>query len=455
MTDPQSQDGAARSRLLRQGVVRSVLALNAHRPVHRNQVLTIPSFFASWLTTEAAPLVLGTWGLRTASALLRRRGQGPLSRGDKLGLALSGASAVAMVRVMQDAARSDEELHAAVATVVPEAHLATRPRCTRAGAWLPVLNGRRNRRKTRGICYSEVETHRLKLDVYEPLEPWRNDQRRRPAIVQIHGGAWVIGSKDEQGIPLLNHLAHNGWVGFNVEYRLSPRAKFPTHLIDCKRALAWIREHAEDYGVDPDFIVVTGGSAGGHLTALMALTANDPSFQPGFEDADTSVQAAVPFYGVYDLLDREKDQLDTFLRFLEELVMGSHPEQDPEGWASYSPIDRVHADAPPMMLLHGDNDVLVPVAGARRFAAALRRVSRNPVVYAELHGAQHAFEVFPSIRTVRTIEYVERFLSFLHGRYLAGLSDREQAERRVDDTAPPDVVAAAPAAPSATAPSTA
>ena len=87
-------------------------------------------------------------------------------------------------------------------------------------------------------------------------------------MLQIHGGGWVIGDKREQGIPLLNHLAADGWVGFNVNYRLSPRAKFPDHLVDCKRALAWIREHADEYGVDPDFIVVTGGSAGGHLSAL-------------------------------------------------------------------------------------------------------------------------------------------------------------------------------------------
>ena len=103
-----------------------------------------------------------------------------------------------------------------------------------------------------------------------------------------------------------SHLAANGWVGFNANYRLSPGATFPDHLVDLKRALAWIREHADEYGVDPDFVVVTGGSAGGHLTALMALTANDPRYQPGFEDADTSVQAAVPFYGVYDFTNRNE-----------------------------------------------------------------------------------------------------------------------------------------------------
>jgi acetyl esterase/lipase len=407
-------------------VLHAVLAANVHRPVHRNRFLTIPSFVASWLVGEAAPAVSAAWVARTAWEVhRRRRGGGGLTAGDVAGVALTGASLAALGVAMRDAARSEEELHAALATHVPAEHLDDRPSSVRTGAWLPVLDGRRRRRKTRGVVYSELEGHRLKLDVYEPLDR-PGPGERRPAIVQIHGGAWVLGSKDEQGVPLLNHLAANGWVGFNVEYRLSPRAKFPTHLVDCKAALAWIRAHADDYGVDPDFIAVTGGSAGGHLTALVALTQDDPAFQPGFEDADTSVQAAVPFYGVYDLLDRERDQLDTFLRFLEELVMGSHPESDPAGWAAYSPIDRVSADAPPMFVVHGDADVLVPVRGARRFVAALRRSSSNPVCYAELHGAQHAFEMFPSLRTVRTVEYVERFLSWVHGQYL---SQRPQEER--------------------------
>lgn len=431
LKDPPAGPDHGPSRLLRQGVAAAVLSLNARRPVHRNRFLTIPSFMGSWVTSEAAPVVLGAWAVRTAWELRRRRGH--LTAADRVGLGLTVAASAGLVLEMRDAARSDEELHAALSGLVPAEHLDDRPSSVRSGAWLPVLNGRTRRRKTRGVVYSELDTHRLKLDVYEPLDKVR-DGEKRPAIVQIHGGAWVVGSKDEQGVPLLNHLAANGWVGFNVEYRLSPRAKFPSHLVDCKAALAWIRAHAEDYGVDPDFIAVTGGSAGGHLTALMALTENDPAFQPGFTEADTSVQAAVPFYGVYDLLDREQDQLDTFLRFMEDLVMGSHPETDPEGWASYSPIDRVHPGAPPMMVIHGDNDVLVPVAGARRFAAALRRVSTSPVVYAELHGAQHAFDMFPSIRTVRTVEYVERFLSWVHGEYLAGLSTPEQQERAVDDT---------------------
>ncbi len=102
-----------------------------------------------------------------------------------------------------------------------------------------------------------------------------------PVLLQIHGGAWVIGNKDQQGMPLMYHLADKGWVCVAINYRLSPRATWPDHLVDCKRALAWIREHIAEYGGDPDYVVVTGGSAGGHLTAMMGLTANDPAYQPG------------------------------------------------------------------------------------------------------------------------------------------------------------------------------
>ena len=96
------------------------------------------------------------------------------------------------------------------------------------------------------------------------------------------------------GLPLMYHLAARGWVCVAANYRLSPRATFPDHLIDVKRALAWIKRHGAEYGADPDFVVVTGGSAGGHLAALVALTANDPEYQPGFEDVDTTVQALRP-----------------------------------------------------------------------------------------------------------------------------------------------------------------
>ncbi len=285
----------------------------------------------------------------------------------------------------------------------------------------PLMLWPRGVRHRRGIEFARYGERPLRLDVYEPRAPW---VALRPAIIQVHGGGWIVGTRSEQGIPLLNHLALHGWVGFNIDYRLSPAATFPDQLVDVKRAIAWVREHAGEYGADPNFICLTGGSAGGHLCALAALTADDPSYQPGFEDADTSVAAAVPFYGVYDLTNAEGDYYDELQWVLEELVMKVALAEDRERYESASPTHRVHADAPPFCVLHGDRDTLVPVADARRFVAQLRAVSRRPVVYAELAGAEHAFDILPSLRTARVVETIERFLATIK----AGEPDAAPAE---------------------------
>jgi len=271
----------------------------------------------------------------------------------------------------------------------------------------------------RGIEFARPEGSRpLRLDAYLSAEA---GDGLRPAIVQVHGGGWIVGSRAEQGIPLLNYLARHGWVGFNVDYRLSPEATFPDHVVDVKRAIAWVREHAAEFGADPDFVCLTGGSAGGHLCALAALTAADKSLQPGFEDADTSVAAAVPFYGVYDLTDAEGVYYGELLEWvLEKLVFKTTMESDPERFRAASPTWRVHPDAPPFCVLHGERDTLVPVADARRFVAELRAVSREPVVYAELAGAEHAFDILPSVRTARVVETIERFLATIRERAATG-----------------------------------
>jgi acetyl esterase/lipase len=255
--------------------------------------------------------------------------------------------------------------------------------------------------------------------------------------MQIHGGAWVIGDKREQGLPLLNHMALQGWVGFNVNYRLSPRATWPEHLIDLKHFLAWYKEHAEEYGADPDFLCVTGGSAGGHLTALVALTANKPEFQPGFEDADTSVRGAVPFYGVYDLLEAGPWPVPMgSTRLMEKMVIKKPFAENREVYAAASPVTHISEDAPPFFVIHGSRDSLIPVAEARRFVERLREVSASPVVYAEMKGAQHGFDVFPSYRTARVIEGVERYLTGLHRQYRRGSGPGvpEEVERSVGES---------------------
>jgi acetyl esterase/lipase len=214
-------------------------------------------------------------------------------------------------------------------------------------------------------------------------------------------------------------MAAQGWVCVSVDYRLSPHATFPEHLVDCKQALRWIRENGPEFGADPEFVVVTGGSAGGHLCSLVALTANDPEYQPGFEQLDTSVQGCVPFYGVYDFTDRAGDHPHRGLcDLLESSVMKASLEEAPEEYEKASPLARVTSEAPPFFVIHGDTDTLAPVRSARRFVSALREKSANAVLYAEIPGAQHAFELFHSLRSYYAVHAVERFCASLHSDYL-------------------------------------
>ncbi|MFI0353250.1 alpha/beta hydrolase [Actinomadura sp. 9N407] len=115
----------------------------------------------------------------------------------------------------------------------------------------------------------------------------------------MHGGHYDGGHKNSQSLPLIYRLAGQGWVCVSANYRLRPEFQHPDHLIDLKRVIAWVREHAHEYGADPTTLFVAGSSAGGHMAGLAALTQNDPAFQAGFEDADTSVTGAIYLNGWY------------------------------------------------------------------------------------------------------------------------------------------------------------
>lgn len=377
----------------------AIYTVNAYVPARRNRVLFIPSFFASWITIELAWFHL-LW--QVLAALVAGRAGAFKHRPGKLGLLISAASWAGLALTIKHSLDARREIRDALAELEHERRAARR---------YPV-------KISRNIVYHEIGNKKLRLDIHEPAVP-PEPGTRRPALVQIHGGGWTIGDKREQGRLILRRMASDGWVCFNVNYRLSPRATFPDHIVDVKRAIAWIREHADDYGVDPGFIAVTGGSAGGHLAALAALTAGDPYYQPGFEDADTSVQAAVPYYGVYDFTNRHGHwPEEAITRFIEPLVMKAKRDENPEKFAKASPLDQVHAEAPPFFVIHGDRDTLAPIEDARIFVDQLRAISKEPVYFLELHGAQHAFEIFPSIRANQVTEAAAHFLDGVHTAYL-------------------------------------
>ncbi len=249
----------------------------------------------------------------------------------------------------------------------------------------PFSARRRDVERIADIAYGEHGVRNL-LDVYVR----RDRPQGAPVLVYLHGGAWVTGKKN-QGRPIIYHFAHDGWLCVAPNYRLGPDATFPDQLIDVKRVLAWVQDHAAEHGGDPTTVFLAGGSAGGHLTALAALTANDPSLQPGFEDADTRVAAAIPLYGDYDWLDthheRERRGLDR-TRFLVERVLKCTSDEDRARWELGSPLYHVRSGRPAVLRRarierhapagRGHPTLRGPVALDVEGAGRLRRAPRRP-----------------------------------------------------------------------------
>jgi acetyl esterase/lipase len=395
-------------------VVGLVFTLNALAPRRRPTSLVGVSFFSAWLTTELAEIHL-VWQA-VAIGLFVAAGALHAWTGD-LALALTALSWIGLVHIVTLALRTRAFIDDALRDLPPlEAVTPVRSPFRRAIARNPRRAGVE---KIKNLAYVDDGDRRHRLDVYRPKVDPEDGERDNagagaPVLLQIHGGGWMIGEKKQQGLPLMYQLASRGWVCVAINYRLSPRATWPDHLIDCKQALAWVKQHIAEYGGDPARVVVTGGSAGGHLTAMLGLTANDARFQPGFEDVDTSVRAFVPVYAVYDFTDRNgiRGKRDALRWILEKRIVKLLRDANFDVFDLASPMSHVHDGVPPCFVIHGSLDNLVPVEEARAFVGLLRAASTAPVAYAELAGAHHAFDVFPSLRSVLMVDGVERFASW-------------------------------------------
>ena len=397
----------------------AALAVNAVRPA-RSRYGAIPAFFAGWVATELAPQWLAVTAADAAAELTVRRLRDGRRHPDKVGLAVAAGTAAALGWVIINAARSATHVESTLQRDLGEDYLdeleeapsAEELKTSLRELVHPFKMARPGVEVIRHVNYT-VGGKRARLDIYRPAG---KDLADAPVLVQVHGGGWTIGSKEQQGLLLMNAMAERGWVCVAMNYRLAPKHPFPAQIVDVKKAIAWTREHIASYGGDPSYLVITGGSAGGHLAALAALTPHESSYQPGFEDADTSVAGCVPFYGVYDLAGLTGDRPAEQLRdgFLAPRVFKKDPVADREEFVRASPIAQISADAPDFFVLHGTNDSLVDVRQARAFVKRLKEVSEHTVTYAEFPGTQHAFEVFGSIRSHHVIRAVERWLLHHH-----------------------------------------
>lgn len=306
-------------------------------------------------------------------------------------IAAWGATVVGLIWAQIRAGRARPALDGAFAQAlggdwraVLDARRSGRPRRSRpwlTGIACPFQRRRRGVERIRDLTYGPDPAHRL--DLYRAT----SNGTGRPILIHFHEGGFVQGGRSRESVTMLNQLAAHGWVCISADYRLRQAAAWPNPLVDAKRAIAWAREHASEYGADPGRVHLAGGSAGGHLALDAALTCAQPRFQPGFEAADTSVASVVSLYG----------------------YLGGRDE------ALASSLGRLaRRDTPPLLLIHGANDtgLGVPLATVRGWARALRSASDAPVVYAELPGAQHAFDLFASVRARMTADAVEDFLTW-------------------------------------------
>ncbi len=222
-------------------------------------------------------------------------------------------------------------------------------------------------RKELNVRYGALDAQLL--DLYYPDE----GEGPFPVVFYIHGGGWILGSRRDSSLaPILRAAAARGFAVASVEYRLAPGTRFPENLFDVKTAVRWARANAEKYRLDPARFGVTGDSAGGYFTLMLAATAGVPALegeQYGWAGVSSAVQAAVDFYGPVDM---ERDWSEYYAesgvpRLPLKLV--GHPGMEEFEFCTMSapwfaplvcPHRYVTKDIPPVLILHGESDGVVP-----------------------------------------------------------------------------------------------
>ncbi len=256
----------------------------------------------------------------------------------------------------------------------------------------------------RDIEYARVGEKRLLLDLFLPEQA----KGPLPLVVWVHGGAWSGGDKSStQAVGLLRQ----GYASASISYRLSHEATFPAQIHDCKAAIRWLRAHAEEYGLDADHIGVWGSSAGGHLVALLGTTGDERELEGdvgGNREYSSRVQAVCDWYGPSDFLtiaDAPSNLKHNAPDSPEaKLIGGAIPENRPAALRA-SPTTYVTGDDPPFLIMHGDQDMVVPINQSEILYERLKKAGVE-ATYLPLEGAGHGG---PEFVTPENLQVVREF----------------------------------------------
>jgi acetyl esterase/lipase len=225
------------------------------------------------------------------------------------------------------------------------------------------------------------------LDLFIPNKPGTDPL---PAIVFVHGGGWVGGSKEDfRGYA--QYYAQTGYVTISINYRLTPNWHWMAQIDDCQAAVRWLRKYASIIRVNPDKIGCCGASAGGHLVLWMGTTDTLNDLDPDLHGYSSRVQAVVDYFGPTDMT--KPYEWDPSIWFLIVSLVGRNPVSDYLAYVNVSPLYFASPDDAPTLMFHGDSDPIVPVAQSRRMQARLLQAG-VPVWYYEYPGQGHGFNAF-------------------------------------------------------------